>query len=352
MLAGDMLMAVVDEEPIGERIGSLIFWPVLALLVAVIVWAMIKKSRQGSGAGGRGSAKRGGGPGRGGGSAKTWTKPEDYREHHRVVWDEDPETFAPADLHWPLAVAAVFGICGGDPWDRLAFANLEEPRSGLQEAWGIRSRGQLLGRVHWLLREGHRVGFAEEIGEWGSLDDSEAARLQTQLRKNAGGEAEEQAWRLQQVRANARGIRETRFEAWDLVRAAMLCRAGHSLGWLGEAETVDTLNLLSAQLQREYSGWQELGEHFNRARWYWGGNSDLQSKQEDAHDLSRQEALLDAQRGPWAHVPWSQRIPDSRLLLVDALVDEELVVEAPFSSETPLATIIDRAVAERLGDRA
>lgn len=82
--------------------------------------------------------------------------------------------------------------------------NLEKPRSGLQEDWGIRSRGQLLGRVHWLLREGHRVGFAEEIGEWSSLDDFEVARLQAWLRKNVDDDSKEQAWRLQQVRANAR----------------------------------------------------------------------------------------------------------------------------------------------------
>lgn len=54
----------------------------------------------------------------------------------------------------------------------------------------------------------------------------------------------------------------------------MFCRAGYSLGWLSEAETIDTLNLLSAQLQCEHSSWQEIGKHFTLTRWYWGGNSD------------------------------------------------------------------------------
>ncbi|MBK0419373.1 DUF1266 domain-containing protein [Leucobacter sp. CSA1] len=152
--------------------------------------------------------------------------------------------------------------------------------------------------------------------------------------------------------ANTRGIRDTRFEAWDLVRAAMLCRAGYSLGWLTEAEAVDTLNLVSAQLQRTYSGWEQLGEHFLRARRYWSSSSGPEARRGDAHDASRQSALVDPHGGPWSHMPWSQPIPDSRILLVDALISEDLLVQAPSVSPTALARLIDGAAASRLEDRA
>ncbi len=336
-------------EPLGERIGPFIFWPLLVILLGVIVWAMVKKSRQQRGSPARmGSKRRQTSSGR---SGKTWTRPEDYREHHRVAWSEDPSAFSPGPLHWPLAVAAVFGICTGDPWDRLAFRSLDNARSGLQEAWGIRSRGQLLSRLHWILREGHRVDYALEIEQWSGWDKAAVAEQARRWEKHRTEDAAELAWRLRQVGANARGIRETRFEAWDLVRAAMLCRAGYSLGWLTEEETVDTLNLLSARLQLAYSGWEEMGEHFMRARWYWGGPGP-EARQEEAHDISRQGALLDPDRGPWARVPWSQPIPDSRVLLADALVAEELVVQAPDDSPTPLARIIDEVTESRLAERA
>lgn len=349
------LLAITDE-PLGERIGPYIFWAVLALLLATIVWAMLRRSKpRGTSAAGM---RRPGKPGRSGTSAnqsKTWTRPEDYAEHHRVVWSEDPTTFSPNDLHWPLAVAAVFGICTGDPWDRLAFHDLENAASGLQEAWGIRSRPQLLSRLHWILREGPRVGFEFEIAQAESLSDAEAAEFSRRAAADSNESVREQGWRVQQLRGNARGIRDANFEAWDLVRAAMLTRAGHSLGWLSEAEAVDTLNLISARLQQSCSSWQELGEHFMTARWFWEGVTGLEAKQSDAHDASRQAARLDPERGPWAHVPWSQRIAPSRVLIADALVAEDLLdesaVEAEPFSATALAVLIDDAVATRLEQR-
>lgn len=329
---------VLVEVPLGEVIGPYVFGVVLVFLLTVIIWSLIRirrRSRQ------HPNIAKG----------TTWTRPEDYADHHRVVWSADPSTFTPSSQHWPLAVAAVFGICSGQPWDELRFRNLDDARSGLEEAWGIRSRPQLLSRLHWILREGHRVDFAYEIEEWIALDEMAAKRLRAELGRPRSDEERERLWRFQQVRDNARGIRDVRFEAWDLVRAAMLTRAGYSLGWLSDAEATDTLNLISAQLQHAYSGWEELGEHFLRARWYWGSNSGLESRQEDAHDASRQAALLDRQRGPWAYVPWASPVPDSRALIVDAMVDEELLVEAPDWSPTPLAEMIDEITIERLAGR-
>ncbi|WP_162602422.1 DUF1266 domain-containing protein [Nocardioides daejeonensis] len=336
MLGHDSMLAA--EEPLGERLGPFIFWPLLVLLLGVLVWALAKRSRQG-------------GRARTAGQGTDWTRPEAYAEHHRVVWSQDPESFTPGPLHWPLAVAAVFGVCSGDPWDELAFRNLDNPREGLTEAWGIRSRPQLLSRLHWILREGHRVDLAEEVAEWSSLDQQTATRLLQESRSQGSEEARERAWRLEQVWVDARGLREVRFEAWDLVRAAMLTRAGYSLGWLTEPEAVDTLHLISAELRHTFTSWEELGDHFLRARWYWASNSDAASRQEDAHDASRQSALLDPARGPWAYVPWAQPIPDSRAMIADAMVADELLVEVPPYSPTRLAEVIDGVTAERLADR-
>jgi len=131
----------------------------------------------------------------------------------------------------------------------------------------------------------------------------------------------------------------------------MLTRAGLSLGWLSEDEALDTFALLSGALQRSYAGWEEMGDHFRRARWFWGGGSGIAALKEDAHDASRQRALLAAPLGPWAHVPWDQPLPGSRLLLVDAMIAEGHALPDPDSSPTPLAEMIDQAVAARRADR-
>ncbi|MEJ1087122.1 DUF1266 domain-containing protein [Microbacterium sp. Mu-80] len=327
-------LPLVTDEPIGERIGGYLFWGVLILLIGVIVWALRRRRR---------------GPRPSGAAGKvTWTRTEDYAEHHRVAWQADPGSFVTRPEHWPLAVTAVFGICGGEPWDRLALHNLDVARDGLEEAWGIRSRAQLLSRLHWLLREGHRVGFADEVADGEELDDAEARRVVAGAAGTASSEVREHAWRLKQVRADARGIRSVVFVAWDLVRAAMLTRAGFSLGWLSEQEADDTLRLISAELQRSYDGWEEMGDHFLRARWFWGGNTSQTSRQNDAHDASRQAALLAPPRRPWSHVPWIMPIPDSRVLLVDAMLREGLIEQVPVHSPTRLAEVLDGVTSERL----
>lgn len=331
------LVPLATDEPLGERIGGLIFWPILAVLLGILVWAFVR-------------TRRGPSPRRAAKGAKPvdWTRPESYAEHHTVRWAGDPATFVPRPEHWPLAVAEVFGICSGAPWDRLRLPDTQAAREGIDEAWGIRSRPQLLSRLHWLLREGHRVDFEADVQHFAAMSDDEARALRASARTEDEREA---AWRLLQVRADSRGIRSTRFEAWDLVRAAMIARAGYSIGWLTEAETIDTLNLLSAELQRTYSSWQQLGEHFTRARWFWGGTSDAASRSSDAHDESRTQALLAAPTGPWSRVPWQQPVPDSRVLLADALVAEDLVDDVPLDAPTRLARIVDEVVAERLRAR-
>ncbi|MFV0434849.1 MAG: DUF1266 domain-containing protein [Leucobacter sp.] len=352
----NLLPVAADEMSSVDRVSTIILWPLLAIAVGLIIWTIIRKrklarsnrEKYGDGTNGTGTNSGTKTKPRKNEPPRTWTKPEDYREHHEVAWSGDPEHFSPSELDWPLAVSAVMGICSGDPWDELRFANLDSARTGLREAWQIRSREELLAQLHWLLREGHRVGFDDEIAEWRALDNAAAERLHKQLASSKGDEAKERAWRMQQVLANTRGIRGVRFEAWDLARAAMLCRASYSLGWLIEDEAVDTLNLISAQLQRTYSGWEELGKHFTLAQWYWGGSSDLRSKQEDAHSVSRQAALLDPKRGPWAYVVWNRLIPESGLLLVEALVSEGIVTELPAPAPTPLAQVIDDATAARL----
>ena len=313
-------LLVADDQPLGERIGPYVFWSLLVLLLAVIVWARVKIRRN---------------------AVKRPTTAQ-YAQQTRAIWEADPATFTPRPEHWPLAVAAPFSIENRTSWDRLDFTELDGPRQGLAEAWAIRSRPQLLAQVHALLCDGHRTEFAHEVEQWTidpSAMDEFADRIDAELR-----------WRNHQVRINARDIQSVRFEAWDLVRAAMLVRAGYSLNWLSRAEALDTLYLLAPTLRERYDGWDDLGHHFFTARWYWFSQGGLPMADEDAYDAGRLRSLTDPENGPWSFVPWDIQVPTSRLLLVDALIAEGLVTEPSTFIATPLALQIDRAVTERLPD--
>ncbi|MFV0375516.1 DUF1266 domain-containing protein [Microbacterium sp.] len=299
------------------------FWPlvggIVALYVVVKLWRFLRSAATTYGSVGMFGKGRG-------------TAPADYTEHHRVRWHADPARFTPAPEHWSLGVTAVYGICAGDPWDRLTEGNHEQTRLALAEAWGIRSRPQMLAQIYGLLREGHRV--------W--LEDLASGRVMPMR------DDQEQAWQVAQAQANHRGVRDVRFDAWDLVRAAMLTRSGYALEWLTDSEAVDTLNLISAHLQARYASWEEMGDHFLRARWFWNSADGIEEKQNDAHDISRQAALLAPITGPWSRLPWRQPLPESRLVLLDSLIREGLVEQVPEHAHTPLAEKLDAAAAERL----
>ena len=300
-------------------VGALVFWTILTLLVAVIVWARVKVRRVAA--------------------AQPGTTVAQYAERTRAVWACDPSMFTPRPEHWPLAVAAPFSIENRAAWDRLELTKLDGPRRGLADAWSIRSRPELLGQLHALLREGHRVGFADEVTTWSVHDPATI--------DGHDHDTEELRWRAQQVKNNARGIRSVRFEAWDLVRAAMLIRAGLSLGWLTRDEALDTLFLLSPTLHRTYAGWPDLGRHFFTARWYWFSQDGAPMIDEDNYDAGRMRSLTDPVTGPWSHVPWDVTLPPSRLLLVDALIDEGLVPGVAEPARTQLGELIDRAIHDR-----
>lgn len=310
------------QEPWVEQ-AMPFFWPLVVVIVVVYIvvklWRFARAAASEYGSVGVFGKRRG-------------TDPADYTEHHRVRWHTDPARFTPTPEHWPLGVTAVYGICAGDPWDRLTEGNHEQTRLALVEAWGIRSRPQMLAQIYSLLRTGHRVGF-EALVEG--------------IPRTAGDDPE-LAWQLAQIEENNRGIRDVRFDAWDLVRAAMLTRSGYALEWLTDSEAVDTLNLISARLQARYASWEEMGDHFLRARWFWNAADGFEGKQNDAHDISRQAALLAPITGPWSRLPWRQSLPASRLLLLDALIREGLVEQVPQYAVTPLAQTLDAALAERL----
>jgi hypothetical protein len=277
-------------------------------------------------------------------------------EHHRPRWNADPATFRPQPRDWSLAVAAPFALCSEMPWDDIRYSDASTMDQVLRDAWGIGSRAQLLSSLAWVYTEGHRAVFQPELRVWSALPAGEAGRLERALTRSASGsrDAAEELWRFHRARADDRRIREVDFLAWDLVRFGMLTRAGVTLGYLTEEEGWDALAMLTDDLHGAYRGWEDLGEQFRLARWYWHGVGGEDEAETDAHDRSRQAALLGPD-GPWRAVPWRMPVPAARGLLADALVDEALVVPMDaddLRAATPQAVRLDALVRARYADRA
>lgn len=246
----------------------------------------------------------------------------DLARHHTPRWSVDFRSFQAEPRHWGLAIAAPFALCAGEDWDRLRHRDVDEVRTGLTEAWGVYSRETMLSTLYDMLTAGHRTRFGAEVTDWAAMGAQQAEAFEQSMRKAAAArdDAAERLWSFRRVRANDRGLRSVDFTAWDLVRCAMLARAGATAGYLSDAEAEDALLLIAEGVRRRYRSWAELGESFVVGRWFWNAQGGEAEKQMDRHDLSRQQALL-AANGPWRFVPWGMELPASRMLFADAFAE-------------------------------
>lgn len=246
-----------------------------------------------------------------------WDRPEER-------WDR-PEDFEAEPRHWPLALALPFAFWHQAIWDRLPGVDGNWTRRMLIRDWGIRTRHALLEQLHWLHVAGHRVPFNLERENAAALDEGEAFAVEAMLEARAGDEeAAERLWRFRRARADDRGIMRVDFTAWDLVRFAMLVRAGTAAGYLTVEEGMDFLLEQVDEMRACYGSWPEVGEHFRVARWYWHSVGGEQERETDVLDMARQQALVLAM-SPWHDVPWDMPVPPAQGRFRDALEAEELL---------------------------
>jgi hypothetical protein len=71
---------------------------------------------------------------------------------------------------WSLAACGVLTQNSGDPFDRLGMRySGKTSRICLADWWGVTDRPSLIGRMEWLLSEGHRAGLETRLPEVAEL---------------------------------------------------------------------------------------------------------------------------------------------------------------------------------------
>lgn len=255
--------------------------------------------------------------------------------HHTPHWAGDYRTFRPEPRHWGLGVAAPFALCAGEDWDRLRHRDVDAVRQGIAESWGVVDRATMLRTLYDLLAHGHREAYGDQVVGWSQMTAAEAAAYEKMLRGSARGDSDsaELLRQFRRVRADERGIRRTDFLAWDFVRAAMLARAGASVGFLSEGEAEDFFLMIADELRAHYSSWEALGESFLLGRWYWSAEQGAAERSTDLHDRNRQEVLLGTD-GPWRAVPWDMPLPRTQMLFADALAQDAARFDFDISAAT------------------
>lgn len=180
---------------------------------------------------------------------------------------------------WIVASYAILTEVNG--WDYTYFPgtainelNMEAQKQSLEMSWGVTDRASADESLEWVLEEGHRTGFAEDmqyLEEYGLSEVSEELRVSV-LSTDFGMTIDEAASYV-----NAYAIYESygaeAIDAWDYCRALNLLSFYYVAGYYEKEEALDKSLEIAKELQAKYSSWDEMIESYLRGYEYWAEES-------------------------------------------------------------------------------
>lgn len=158
----------------------------------------------------------------------------------------------------------------------------ESAKETLEDPWDVHDRKSLVEMLQFLSRREEEQGFRK-------LAAQVAAGTATVTEDTS---AEDIAF----VRKYASVLGERGTLADDLCRCVYVAGKGYVAGYVSEAEAWGWALAAAHRLQRAYSSWQELGQHYLLGvTWRRGPDEDLEQAYQE---------LLEDPESPWRTVPW------------------------------------------------
>lgn len=196
------------------------------------------------------------------------------------VEEEDATTVEITDtIRWFNASYAVLTKING--WDYNRFGGLAANETNaatvqqlLTEWWDVTDRASADENLEWILSEGHRATFAEnmQVLEEGGLSQAAEADREAYLLQNYQVSAEEAAEYVsaysmyEQYGAGA-------IDGWDYCRAMNLLGYYYIAGYYTETEALDKSLEVASVMQPLFGSWDELMDSYLRGYEYWAGES-------------------------------------------------------------------------------
>lgn len=136
----------------------------------------------------------------------------------------------------------------------------------LSDWWGVTDRKSADETLEWLLSEGHRSGFAEEMEYY-----EQQGMLFTSAKewsKYTDGDLMEAACLARMCKVyQERGAHA--IDAWDYCRAMQLLGQYYVAGYYSEEECLEGSLVLAKELQKVYHSWDALMQGYNDGYQYW-----------------------------------------------------------------------------------
>ncbi len=185
-------------------------------------------------------------------------------------------------IRWFNASYAVLTEING--WDYNRFGGLpanEETKEQviglLKEWWSVTDTASAEETLDWILTEGHRDGFADDMEYLEEIGLGEASDKNAFLLENFDMSAEEAA-NYEKWYAMYEQYGEEAINGWDYCRALNLLSYYYIAGYCTETEALDKSLEIAKEVQTEFDSWDDLMESYLRGYEYWAEESSAERK--------------------------------------------------------------------------
>ncbi len=186
----------------------------------------------------------------------------------------------------------------------------EEIKMGLESAWGVENKKDLVETLEWLSKEGHTVYFKLLWSKFSQLPREQWMLEVPELVKQAGANPNLEEDRLEEYAQNLLTCYPTlqgtkclqdpklaNISAWDLERCINLCRFGFDVGFFTKEEAMSHIKQYAEASFQQYQSWEALSEGFLLGCAMWSGNPGLIEDRLEMH-----QTLLSHEKSPWTKV--------------------------------------------------
>lgn len=165
-------------------------------------------------------------------------------------------------------------------------------QASLEESWGVTDRATADETMEWLLTEGHRTGFKDNMADLADAGiDSVEADGRADFIYNTYEVGESEAQFLADMYGYYEEYGESAIDAWDYCRAMSLAAFYYHAGYYTETEALNKSMEIAEMIQPLYTSWDEAMNSYLLGYEYWAEESS-DERREIYEDLKQEDDSL------------------------------------------------------------
>ncbi|WP_352420586.1 DUF1266 domain-containing protein [Proteiniborus sp.] len=219
-----------------------------------------------------------------------------------IVEDESKIKYSEDQRKWALAPSTNinlynyggYNIIGGNYRFR---AHVLSVRSALEGGWNIYSREDYFAALKWLKEEGHNKYYRDIEAELSAFNPSQ---LETIMKKD-----QEISQIVKFYIKNKDKLKDKGLIAWDYCRITQITGWSYVAGYISIDEAYDILIDAAKELQKTYSSWEDMSEHYMLGFEFWSGQDKNNEKTEAYRRHQLNQKILKDEKSPFTTLPWN-----------------------------------------------